>query len=72
MEQKTKPTGFGDSALALDVMLQLLIDLVCQRDPEFKDALIQAIDELLKSDAMPNGVKSALTYYREQVNAVGR
>ena len=62
--------GFGYSALAVDVMLQLIIELVCQRDPDFKTALLLAIDELLKSDAPPAAVKSALSYYREQVAGV--
>lgn len=60
--ERTHPRhpGFGDSAMALDVVMQLTIDLLVQRDPEFGIALRDAIDALLDTDGPSSGTRATL------------
>lgn len=64
-EKRPLPTaGFGETAIALDVMLQLMIDLLVQRDKTFGADLMGAIDTLAQSIGPTPGIRIALLKMR--------
>lgn len=58
---------FGESAMALDVVMQLLLDLLVQRDRNLGLQLMAAIDDLLTTEGPTPGVKQALANIRRQI-----
>lgn len=66
---KTPPT-FGESAMAMDVVMQLTIDLLIQGNRDFGHGLSESISRLLETEGPTPGVRAALQSVLERVNQV--
>ena len=62
--------AFGEAAMAMDITLQITIDLLIRENREFGQNLAGAIDRVLELSGPTPGVRIALNAVRERVDLV--
>ncbi len=65
-----RPSSFGEEAMALDITIQLLIDLLVQSSPEIGRELSAALGGALRMEGMSTGTRTAIARMKEHVDQV--
>jgi hypothetical protein len=65
-----RPSSFGEEAMALDITIQLLIDLLVQANPAFGRELSAALHEVQAMEGPSTGTRTALARMKEHVDQV--